>query len=206
MGETTGNSGMEIVGVDVIAQDFGVTTRQVRNYHKKGLPMVAPGRYDREKALAWWEKFVEGNGNDTTLRDAEIRLKTAQAEIHELKLAAARGEYLPANLVKKVWERAITSFRARMLAIPRRAVSRLKGTTGGVQREKILSDMVHEALNELVAADYPGVIGGAIEDLDRGDSEPEAPAPTDDQPVGRRKPRPKPRKQLRAGKVGHKRR
>jgi phage terminase Nu1 subunit (DNA packaging protein) len=193
----------EIVGVDVISQDFGVTTRQVWNYLKKGLPQEARGKFDRVKAMAWWQEFRESGGKNTTLVQAETRLKTAQAQIQELKLAQARGELVPTPLIGKVWERVIGSFRSRMLSIPRKAIPRLRGISGDAAKEKILNGMVCEALDELAGADYSGILGRALEDVTPGDGTGEGAPPVDGESVGGPAPRPVSRGKRRAGEVEH---
>ncbi|MDA8122257.1 MAG: hypothetical protein M0Z38_06800 [Deltaproteobacteria bacterium] len=193
----------EIVGIDVIARDFGVIPRQVRNYLKKGLPQTAPGRFDRVKAMEWWQQFVKGGGKNPTLVEAETRLKTAQAQIHELKLAQALGEFVPTSLVGKVWERVAGAFRSRVLSIPRKAIPRLRGVSGDAAKEKILTGMVCEALDELAGADYSGILGRAVEDIAPGNGDSEGASAVDGESVGGPAPRPVRRGKRRAGQVEH---
>ena len=191
------------VSADYLAVEFGVTSRQVRNYERKGMPKRGPNRYPLDECREWQQKFMESNGADPSLRDAEIRLKTAQAEAQELKLAAARRELLPTKLVGALWEKAIGAFKVRMLSIPRKSVMRLRGAKTDTAREKVLTGMICEALDELAVADYSGVVDGVVENVFRGDPPGEEPAAVDDQPVGRSVPDPKPRKQRATRKMEH---
>ena len=196
----------KFVTADFLATERGVTSRQIRNYEHKGMPKAGPNKYPLDDCREWIDKFMESKGTNPTLRDAEVRLKTAQAEVQELKLASARGELLPAKLVGALWEKAIGAFKVRMLSIPRKSIMKLRGVKTDTAREKVLTGMICEALDDLAVADYSGVINGVIEDVFRGDTPGEEPPAADDQPVGGSIPGAKPRKQRTARKMEYKHR
>lgn len=191
----------KFVTAEFLASERGVTSRQIRNYERKGMPKAGPNKYPLDACREWIQKFSESGGADPSLRDAEVRLKTAQAEVQELKLASARGELLPAVLVGALWEKAIGAFKARMLSIPRKSVIRLRGVTGDTAREKLLTGMICEALDDLAVADYSGIINSVIADAYRSDPPGEEPAAADGKPVGGRVSRPVARKQRAVGKM-----
>jgi hypothetical protein len=93
------------------------------------------------------------------------RLLKAQSELKELELGRLRGELVPLPLVERVLGQAILSFRTRMLALPRRAVPRLKGVTGDAAREKVLKDLIYEALTAISKFDYDPLIDAAAREF-----------------------------------------
>src|SRR3990172_2903447 len=154
--------------VAVIAKLLDLTPRRVQHLANEGvIPRAEKGRYELVPAVRGYIRYLRDRavGKDGVvipdIASERARLTREQADRVAMENAKARGELLPAVLVGRAWEKAITSFRARMLVLPRKAVPRLRGASGDAAKEKILSGMVREALNELVASDCSGIVDGA---------------------------------------------
>lgn len=191
------------VNREAIAKRLGVSFRTTYNLEKRGMPTLGNSRFDPEACEAWYREYQERGQKPTNLVEAETRLKTAQAQIQELKLAQARRELVPTLLIGQVWERVVGAFRSRILSIPRKAIPRLRGVSGDAAKEKILNGMICEALDELAGADYSGILLGAVESVAPGNGVGEGAPATDGEPVGGPAPRPVARGKRRARKVEH---
>lgn len=84
-----------------------------------------------------------------TKNDAEIRLKTAQAERQEIEVAQLRGELVPARQVELAIAEMAAIVKTRLLSIPT-AVSPLVMVETDVHSvQRILEDAIEDALTEL---------------------------------------------------------
>lgn len=81
--------------------------------------------------------------------EARARKVTAEAEIAELELAKVKGELVVADDVIKAWSDTLMGMKAKIMAIPSKAapIMAAEDTAGGCQ--KILEELVREALEEL---------------------------------------------------------
>jgi len=110
-------------------------------------PIETRGReklYDPRAALA----IRYGDGEQLDLNQERARLARVQGERQALELAVRRGQLLEAGEVQATWENLLYNCRARLLALPSAAASRVAMTdprTAG----RILEGLVHEALAEL---------------------------------------------------------
>ena len=89
-----------------LADAFGLSTRQIRNWEKGGVPHRAEGNrklYPLKEVIAWYrEREVAAalEGVDTSAMDeAKLRKLLAEAESKELDLAVKRGELVPLDEV-----------------------------------------------------------------------------------------------------------
>lgn len=87
----------------------------------------------------------EGN-LDVTAETA--RLKKAQADKTELEVAVLKGNLIPGEDVKNTWTDYIAACRAKLVALPSVAASRVTGLTLS-EVEIELRDLVYPALEEL---------------------------------------------------------
>ena len=140
-----------------MASLLGVTATRIRELARDGV-MVKPqrGRYDVAASVAaYCERLrsVAARSGGRPPADsspeaatAKERLTLAQAELAEVKLAAARGDLLPAAEVEATWTDAVASTRAALLAVPSRAAAR-----AALDREtiSILDDEIRLALKAL---------------------------------------------------------
>jgi phage terminase Nu1 subunit (DNA packaging protein) len=150
-------------------------------------------RYLRDRAMGRDGEFSSDIASERT------RLIRENADRVAMENAKARGELIPAPLVRVSVERTFTAFKARIEAIPRKAVPRLKGIAGDAARERVLRELNREALSELSNFDFDRLVGGVEKELACGGEGPSASAGPHGEPVGGRPPGPVPRGQRRAG-------
>ena len=196
--------------VAVISKLLDLTPRRVQHLANEGvIPRAEKGRYELVPAVRGYIRYLRDRsiGRDgeqsSDVASERARLTREQADRVAMENAKARGELIPAPLVQKSVERAFAAFGSRINAIPRKAVSRLKGCSGDAAREKILRNMIKEALHELSAFDFSGIIRSDGEGSPVGGNGAAAPAGPDGEPVGGRISRPVARGKRGAGQVEH---
>lgn len=122
--------------------------------------------------------------------EARTRKVNAEAEIAELELAKIKGVLVVAEDVVKAWEDVLGAFKGKLLSLPSKAAPIVSAELEAGMCQKILEDLVAEALTELsnydpkVDATTAAVIEPASEEGD-GDTKPAA--KTKRKPVGRPK-------------------
>ncbi|MGL5935490.1 MAG: hypothetical protein ACRCZI_07695, partial [Cetobacterium sp.] len=147
-----------------VCKDFG---QWLKRRHLRGLGIDQDGkRYDFDSERA--------------------RLTHHQANKVALEERTLSGELIHSSTVAQVWGVMASNFRARMLALPSKAAPLAVGNGDVTAIEKIVMDLVKEALTEL--ADYdPQQYAAAIDSPpDGGDAKPtEAPARPERKRLGR---------------------
>jgi phage terminase Nu1 subunit (DNA packaging protein) len=196
--------------VTVIAKLLDLTDRRVQQLTSEGvIPKTERGRYELVPAVRGYVRYLRDRsiGKDGAvtpdIASERARLTREQADKMAMENAKARGELIPTPLVQKSIERAFSAFGSRIDAIPRKAVPRLKGCSGDAAREKVLREMIREALHELSAFDFSGIIRSDGEGSPVGGNGAATPSGPDDQPVGGRVPRPVGGGKRGAGQVEH---
>lgn len=189
-----------------LARLLAVTERTTHNLEKKGMPAAGPGKFDPEAATAWYQDYKDSGGRSGTLVEAETRLKTAEAELKEIKLAQARGELIPRSLVEASLSQIFSSVQAKLVGYPKRLIPQLAIPQKFWPEAIATADRIlYEILDDLAEAkDVPRIVAESAKHADRGDEAAEAPVETDDKPVGRQAPKAKPRGQRRTRTVVHK--
>jgi phage terminase Nu1 subunit (DNA packaging protein) len=150
---------MPYATLDQIAHLLKLTPRMV-NIHVKhnGMPRVDRGQYDVVKCVHWYLDYKdrligEARRGDESEQQARARLTKATADLRELELARERGELIPADTIKFLWERVVVSFKTKMLSIPTKLPQRLVACRDINQVKDLLEREIYEALNELSMAD-----------------------------------------------------
>lgn len=199
-----------------VAALVGKSSRWVAELRANG-KLPPDGATLREFLEAWFEQNAAPKVKATD--NATARLITAQADLAEMKAAQVAQTLLPREEVTAAVQAAFARVRAKLLNLPAKsapAVVTMKSVA--IVQEK-LTELVHEALDEL--ATTPVVIAAAeagaeaargddrAEPADGGDcagmvAGTEAAASPDGKPVGRRKTPAKPGSKRRTRKVGHK--
>ena len=114
------------------------------------IPKSSNGEYILGEVVeAYWRSQFDPE----SLKAAQTRLVTAQAELKELELAEERGELHRASAVVKVWTDNVSNARTRLRSIPVKIAPELVGQSLLVIQEKLKS-VIDEALKEL--AEYDG--------------------------------------------------
>jgi len=194
--------------LDQIAHLLKITPRMV-NIHVKqnGMPRLSRGEYDLVKCVHWYLDYkdrllVEARKGNETEQQARARLIRASADLRELELARERGQLVPVETIKYLWERVVVAFKTRMLAIPSKLPQRLIVTRDVNEVKGILDSEIFEALNELSAANVDVSEYRRYEKARSvDDAADEPPAKADRKRLGRQKPGAEPGIKRRAGTV-----
>ena len=122
--------------------------------------------------------------------EARTRKVNAEAEIAELELAKIKGVLVVAEDVTSAWEDVLGAFKGKLLSIPSKAapVVASEMEAGGCQ--KVLEDLINEALTEL--SNYDPKVDAttaavSVETLEESGTNAKAPAKAKRKPVGRPK-------------------
>lgn len=81
--------------------------------------------------------------------EARTRKVNAEAEIAELELAKVRGELVIAEDVVKAWDDVLSALKGKLLSIPTKAAPVVSAEPDAGSCQKILEDLINEALEEL---------------------------------------------------------
>lgn len=84
----------------------------------------------------------------STYDEARTRKVNAEAEIAELELAKIHGTLVVAEDVVSAWEDVLAAAKAKFLSIPTKAAPIVAAESEPGVCQKIIEDLVHEALEE----------------------------------------------------------
>ena len=100
-----------------------LTTRQIRNLERSGLPHRAEGNrkyYPLHECVRWWAEYEKTKAMKAAklseLDAMRTRKLEVEAEQKELELAVRRGELLEADEVRATWTEVLSRLRARIVA------------------------------------------------------------------------------------------
>lgn len=189
-----------------LARLLAVTERTTHNLEKKGMPALGGGKFDPDAALEWYQGYKESGGKPGTLVEAETRLKTAEAELKEIKLAQARGELIPRDMVATALSQIFSAVQSRFTGYSKRLIPQLAIPQKFWPESIAAADRIlYEILDDLAEAkDVPRIVAESAKSAEVGDEAPEAAVEADREPVGRQAPKAKPRGQRRTRSVVHK--
>ena len=196
-----------------VAALFGKSSRWISDLRAKG-EMPPDGATLGEFIAAWGSLTAAGAGGlkGKPIDVAKARSAAAKAEQDEIKTAALKGAYLPRAGVTHAVQGAFARVRAKLLALPSKCAPAISAMKSPVAIQEKLTELVHEALDELASTTIGGEsVGDSVapgdEPGDRGRGDDlvagvrAAPA-SDGEPVGGPAPLPKPRSKRRARPVG----
>jgi hypothetical protein len=91
---------------------------------------------------------ILGN-DDLDLQQERAKLARKQCEKTELQIKEAEGRLVPAEEVAALWQRMVSSCRAKLLSIPTKAAPLVMAAESQNEVKEILKAQVHESLKEL---------------------------------------------------------
>lgn len=149
-----------IVNTKALAKMFGVTERRVRQFVEEGvIDRVGHGRFNLMDTVNKYIVHLRLSNEGMDESDVEESLEyekylheKAKREKAEIELAHIKGQMHAAAEVEKVMNNMLTSFRAKMLALPTKVAPSLIAQDDISQIESMIESQIHEALTEL--ADY----------------------------------------------------
>ena len=177
---------MSTASVDTIARLLDMTPRRVQQLANEGI-IPKPrdrGQYEIIPCVVGYIKHIKGmlNGEAGDLASEKTRLTRAQAEKTEIETEKLKGELVSLADAERGWSALVGAFRAKMLTLPPRA-SLVVLNKKEREVERILTDMVYEALAEL-SNWKPDDDEDAETSLVPGSSNSGTAASDNDQPVG----------------------
>ena len=177
---------MSTASVDTIAKLLDMTPRRVQQLANEGI-IPKPkdrGQYEIIPCVVGYIKHIKGmlNGEAGDLATEKTRLTRAQAEKTEIETARLKGELVSLADAERGWAALVGAFRAKMLTLPPRA-SPVVLNKKEREVERILTDMVYEALAEL-SNWKPDDDEDAETSLVSGSGDSGATASDNDQPMG----------------------
>ena len=152
---------------------LSVAPRTLRDW--PDAPRNEDGTYPGAALVAY---YLNKSGGDMEFADQRQRLAAAQAEKTETENAVRRGELRIASHVDRVWSDHIAAARAKLLSMP----SKLAPQITDIHEPQLIAAAIRAEVTAALAelAEYePDELAG-VQDV-------EAPADTDDQPVGGRR-------------------
>lgn len=156
---------MALVGVDKIAQVFGLTPRRVQQLAKEMPQDARPGhgKYDLGLSMQWYIRYLQKKLDDkglniapteNTLMAERQRLTKYQADMAKLEYQKALGELVPISLFQDAMAKVVMAARQQMLALPARVAPQLEGENRMVIKTK-LQEEVRLALGSLSETQIP---------------------------------------------------
>lgn len=141
-------------------------------------------------------------GDDDELNLTEERARKAKEEADKLEMenATTRRELLKREDVDAAVVGTLARVRSRLINLPSKIAPLVAMINQPAEAEAIARKAVNEALRELADTKLTSLVGDNGDVVGHSDTT----AGSDDKPVGRRKPKAKPRSKRGAGKVGHK--
>jgi len=157
-----------VIKTQQLALHLNLSERRVQQLVAEGLPVKGRGRFDVIEASAWYVRYLQralekrspnpaaypaGSDAATAVQMAreKLRVTRAEADLRELELARKRGELVAVEDAAAIWEKAVEKMRARLLSSIAGAAVKCVNLETRAAAHKVLVDVVHDALNEVVA-------------------------------------------------------
>lgn len=161
---------MREVNQSELATILPLTTRQIRNLEKEGMPHRAEGRhklYPLPDAVEWYARYREGLARaeleSTDYEEAKARREAARARMAEMEVAEREGELLTREDVERIYgDQMLDMVRASLQNAPGRWGAQIVGLESPREGEAAIKEIVAETLEHLSgpAADELARSGG----------------------------------------------
>lgn len=154
---------MEIVSKSGLARYLGLSRTTIDAWCRRGCPheeVAGKFVFDSEEVEAWREEQKRRAGSqpdDPAYLRERTRLTKAQADLRELELERRSGDVIDAADAMALWGEIITTFRNRLLALPRKAAPVVIGCASIIEVQELLEAEVSAILQELSSPDLRGL-------------------------------------------------
>ena len=130
---------------------LGISDRTIRELAQKGIIVKeSKGNYLKDESIKnYIEYLIEKLNKNSLGREEELRKKSADRRLKEIKLQKEAGELHKTETIKKCIGNMVTMFRAEMSALPSKLAGRVAIENDVKVVEEILKDGVFEALQAL---------------------------------------------------------
>ncbi len=158
--------------VEAIAKLFGITVRRIQQLTQEGIlhTVETPNgnRYDLITTVQEYIKYLSDKAygrsrseKENELREqklrAEIALKESQGELHQLKTAIARGDYISVEEATLDYTRFFVVFKKFALSLPSRLAGIVAAYLNPVEVRHIEKDLSGEVQKQLTAFVVAGI-------------------------------------------------
>jgi phage terminase Nu1 subunit (DNA packaging protein) len=157
--ETVKGRLMATADVGKIANALNLTEQRVQQLVKEGLPREARGRYDPEKCLRFYVRYLQKalkkksvptlEGGYVGEREERVRLLRSQADLSEIELAKQRGQLVAIQDAERAMTDLVLTTKARILAVAPRIAPDLIGVASRAMAHAIVEKGLKEALLSL---------------------------------------------------------
>lgn len=148
-----------VVTTAQLAAFFGLTRERVGQLTAEGMPKLAHGQYDFVLATRWYIRFLQesnkrrttpgGHGGADAFRREKVESLVLDTEIKRLALMKARGELVPVAEVNRMFDTAVGTLKAKMMAAVSRAGARLMAAKSQKEATVVVEEVVIEALGAM---------------------------------------------------------
>ena len=152
--------------VDVVARLLNLTPRRVQQLAKEGhIPQSRRGHYEIIPTVQGYCRYMQGivGGVDDEHRTVQTEIAKQRAERLARENALARGELIPRGHMITGMQTAISHCRSKLLSIPSKAAPAVAVLEDTVAVKELLTELVHDALEELSRMRFVAVRPGAPE-------------------------------------------
>lgn len=148
-----------VVNKAELAEVLGISLPTVGQWVKEGLPAVSRGgngrawEFDLAECVAWVRKRDVARATEvsdtSTMAEAELRHRRAQAAIQEIELAERRRQVVRVEDVSTMVADLVTSIRQRLRSTGGRLAPKLVGVEDGQQIRAAIDEEIDTALRDL---------------------------------------------------------
>ena len=118
-----------IVTAQVVAMVFGVTTRTINEWTKRGCPKVKKNSYNLREVLSWkYSTESTPEGLEAKKQKADIRYREARADMEELKRKTMIGEYVAVADIEQDLSELFSKIRVRMTNINQKVLQQMNSS------------------------------------------------------------------------------
>ncbi|MCP3850112.1 MAG: hypothetical protein GY694_07755 [Gammaproteobacteria bacterium] len=139
---------MSLYSISALNELTGIDRRTIKKRLENLTPVIdgSSHKYETKQALPLLYGVDDG---EYDLTEERARLAHHQANKTSLEEQVLKGDLIPAEEVLSKWEKMVSNFRAKMLAIPTKTSHLLINVGEFDEVESILKTQVYEALKEL---------------------------------------------------------
>lgn len=140
---------------DQIAKLLMLTPQRINQLVKQGvIPRDSRGKYELVGSVQGYIGFLRENGlhgvkGVLTISESKQRKLAAEAMLAELQLDLEKKEVVRIGYVEPQWTSLVTAMKTKLLGIPNKLTPLLVSQDNFNKVNKLLSDAIAEALNEL---------------------------------------------------------
>lgn len=153
------NSKTQRVNAERLAELFGVTKQRVHQLVEKGLPREMRGKYDLNKCVRWYIRFLQTalekravplEGGELASEQMErVRKMRLDADLKEIQVARERKQLVAVDDVEKEFADLVLATKARIMSLPARLAPDLLGETSRVVAQAKIEKALKESLAQL---------------------------------------------------------